>query len=114
MKKLLTLLVLLMTVAMVFAQGGTEGSKAEAPRKLSMMFSSGGAGKALAAAAEKFGEERGVEMDVLTFPVGEVYEKQILAAEKRLTNALRAAAKQADSNTRAQKNTADVLFRHYY
>lgn len=83
MKKLLTLLVLLMTVAMVFAQGGTEGSKAEAPRKLSMMFSSGGAGKALAAAAEKFGEERGVEMDVLTFPVGEVYEKQILALSSK-------------------------------
>lgn len=37
---------------------------------------------------------------------GSEYEKQILTAEKRLTKALRAAAKQADANTRTQKNTA--------
>ena len=78
MKKLTALAVLLLAISMVcFGSGGAE-AESSTP-KLTMMFSSGGAGSALAAAAERFGEERGVEMEVLTFPVGEVYEKEVLA-----------------------------------
>jgi len=86
MKKLAILMIMMLVFSMVcFAQGAQEAAKADpnAPKKLTMMFSSGGAGKALTAAAEKFGKERGVEMEVLTFPVGEVYEKQILALSSK-------------------------------
>ena len=71
----LVIAVMLLTSMICFASG----SKEPAEPKLTMMFSSGGAGDALAAAAERFGEEKGIKMEVLTFPVGEVYEKQILA-----------------------------------
>lgn len=85
MKKTLVLLVMLLAIGMTcFAQGSSETQKAaNAPRKLSMIFSSGGAGTALTVAAEKFGQEKGVEMDVLTFPQSEVYQKQNLALSSK-------------------------------
>lgn len=47
--------------------------------KLQMLFSSGGSGKTLMAGAKMFEEEFGIEIEVLTFPIDEIREKQILA-----------------------------------
>lgn len=47
--------------------------------KLQVLFSSGGSGNTLMAGAKLFEEKFGVEVEVLTFPIDEVREKQILA-----------------------------------
>ncbi len=81
-KFFVSLLVVVLLSTMLFAQGAKEDT-ANNSKKLTMMFSSGGAGNSLTAAAQKFGELNGVEMEALTFPIGEVYEKQILALSSR-------------------------------
>lgn len=54
-------------------------SFAESRPKLTMMFSAGGSGNALKSSAERFGEQNGVDVEVLLFSISEVYEKQVLA-----------------------------------
>jgi multiple sugar transport system substrate-binding protein len=44
-----------------------------------MLFSAGGSGKAIAAAAERFTQETGIQTEVLLFSLNEVYEKQVLS-----------------------------------
>lgn len=77
MRKIIAVLLCIAMTAIAFAGGANE--KASDTPKLTMMFSSGGAGSSLTAAAEKFGELKGIEVEALTFPISEVYEKQILA-----------------------------------
>ncbi len=52
---------------------------AEAPVKITMMFSAGGSGAAITAAAKRFTEETGIQTEVLLFSLDEIYEKQILS-----------------------------------
>lgn len=68
-------LILMMLLAML-----PIGSIAESePQKITMLFSAGGSGAAIAAAAERFTAETGIEAEVLLFSLNEVYEKQILS-----------------------------------
>lgn len=70
----LVLSMLLVVVALPtvsIAEGGKQ--------KITMLFSAGGSGKAIAAAAERFTAETGIEAEVLLFSLNEVYEKQILS-----------------------------------
>ena len=48
-------------------------------QKITMLFSAGGSGKAIAAAAERFTAATGIKAEVLLFSLNEVYEKQILS-----------------------------------
>ncbi len=74
-----SLLIFSLSLGLLFASGAKEEAKPEKAPKLVMMFSSGGSGKTLADSAKKFGELSGIEMEVLQFPIKEIYQKQILA-----------------------------------
>jgi len=66
-----TLTVLMLTVmlsSVALAEGNTQ--------KITMLFSAGGSGKAIAAAAERFTAETGIKTDVLLFSLNEVYGHQ--------------------------------------
>ena len=65
----------------LFAGPGAE--KSAGKQKLVMIFSAGGSGNALKAAAERFSRESGIEVEVLLFPVNETYEKEVLALNSR-------------------------------
>lgn len=54
-------------------------SVAEEKQKITMLFSAGGSGKAITAAAQRFTAETGIEAEVLLFSLNEVYEKQVLS-----------------------------------
>ena len=54
-------------------------SVAEEKQKITMLFSAGGSGKAITAAAQRFTVETGIEAEVLLFSLNEVYEKQVLS-----------------------------------
>jgi len=81
MKRLpiVVLLIFSLGLGLLFASGGKEVVKPAKAPKLVMMFSSGGSGKTLSDSAKKFGEMSGIEMEVLQFPIKEIYEKQVLA-----------------------------------
>lgn len=76
---IVSILIFSLSLGLVFASGGREVVKPEKAPKLVMMFSSGGSGNTLADSAKKFGEMSGIEMEVLQFPIKEIYEKQVLA-----------------------------------
>lgn len=80
MKRYLTrltawMLTVLMLTAMLSSVALAEGSTP----KITMLFSAGGSGKAIAAAAERFTAETGIKTEVLLFSLNEVYEKQVLS-----------------------------------
>lgn len=66
---------MLLVLAAVPAASIAEGEN----QKITMLFSAGGSGKAIAAAAERFTAETGIQTEVLLFSLNEVYEKQILS-----------------------------------
>lgn len=65
---------LLMTLAALSAV-----AVAEEKQKITMLFSAGGSGKAITAAAQRFTAQTGIETEVLLFSLNEVYEKQVLS-----------------------------------
>lgn len=75
MKRLLAVL----TVLVMMASLTCVTALAEAPEKITMLFSAGGSGKAITAAAERFTAETGIQAEVLLFTIDEVYEKQVLS-----------------------------------
>lgn len=88
MKKLWSMLGIMLLIASAGFSNGinentTKNASSTEPVKLSMLFSAGGSGKTFVASAQKFGEEYKVEMEALTFPLSEVYQKQILALSSK-------------------------------
>ena len=77
MKRMRKLFATLLALALLLGMIGTAG--AEAPEKITMLFSAGGSGKAITAAAERFTQETGIQAEVLLFTIDEVYEKQVLS-----------------------------------
>lgn len=73
-KKTWLLLLLVMLFVASLSISGFANSK-----KLVVMFSSGGSGKTLSVAAQDFEEKTGIEVEVLTFPMDELINKEVLA-----------------------------------
>lgn len=71
------LVLLLLPVQAALATGQAEMEDQEPV--LTMMFSTGGSGRTLANSAERFSEVTGIEVDVLQFPITQVYENQALS-----------------------------------
>lgn len=74
-KKTISLFLALLMMMTLFSSVAV----AEEPQKITMLFSAGGSGKAISAAAERFTAATGIEAEVLLFSLNEVYEKQILS-----------------------------------
>ena len=74
MKKLsLIILMSLLVISLYSFVGSAEKGK------LTMLLSRGGSGETLAQSAEKFTEETGIEIEVLFFPMDELFTKEALA-----------------------------------
>lgn len=77
MKRLISLTLVLFSILMLAPSSvAADTGEGEA---ITMLFSAGGSGKAISAAAQRFTEETGITANVLLFTLNEVYEKQILS-----------------------------------
>lgn len=81
-KRLLSFTLALMMVLSLASYGLAD----EAKPKLTMLFSAGGSGKAITAAAKRFTEATGIETEVLLFSLNEIYEKQILSLSNGMSD----------------------------
>ena len=78
MKRIFKQTWILLFLIMLFVTSLSIDSFAES-EKLLVMFSSGGSGRTFSVAAKDFEEKTGIEMEVLTFPMDELRNKQTLA-----------------------------------
>lgn len=76
MKKFLAIMIALIMIVSCLPVSAAADASGE---KITMLFSAGGSGKAIQAAAERFTQATGIETEVLLFSIDEVYEKQVLS-----------------------------------